>query len=319
LSENEKILVDRAALLCKADLVTMMLGEKEFAKLQGYIGMKYAELDGEPAEVCRAIYEHYQPRGQNDELPRTLTGSIVAIADKVDTVCGIIGVDLIPSGSNDPFALRRAGNGIVQIIDDKKFEFDLTALIDETFKILNNKLKKPDNNKTKVYEFFRQRVFWLLKQSDIDYDVIESVMHIDYSNVYDLKRRAADVQKFKQREDFVKLVIGFKRVANIISEVTNFGNINMEMLREDSEKLLYHTFLELSETVSELLIEKNYKKIMEHLVNFGKIIDKFFDDVLVNTEDLTLRNNRYNLLGEIRKLFLKVADLSKIVVEGNSV
>ncbi|OQX71620.1 MAG: glycine--tRNA ligase subunit beta [Candidatus Cloacimonas sp. 4484_275] len=317
LNKNEKNLINRASWLCKADLVTMMLGEKEFTKLQGYIGMKYAELDGEPAEVCQAIYEHYQPRGQNDELPKTLTGSIVAIADKMDTICGIIGVGLIPSGSNDPFALRRAGNGIVQIIDDKKLELDLTALIDETFNILNDKLEKPNNNKTKVYEFFRQRVYWLLKQSQIDYDVIESVMHIDYSDVYDLKRRAADVQKFKQREDFIKLVIGFKRVANIISEITNLNEVEEKLLREDSEKLLYHEFLKLNEIVSEFLPEKNYEKIMEHLVDFGKIIDKFFDDVLVNTENIALRKNRYNLLGKIRELFLKVADLSKIVVEGN--
>ena len=317
LSAEKKTEADRAALLCKADLVTMMLGEKEFTKLQGYIGMKYAEADGEPAEVSRAIYEHYQPRGQNDELPQTTIGSVVALADKMDTICGIIGVGLIPSGSNDPFALRRAGNGIVQIIDAKKFKLDLIEFIDKTFEILNDKPEN-QNNKTAVYEFFRQRVFWLLKQSQIDYDVIESVMHIDYADVYDLKRRAADVQKFKRRNDFIKLVIGFKRVANIISAEKNPGKVDETLLREETEKLLFHEYRKLSGIVSELLKKKDYEKIMENLVDFGKTIDKFFDDVLVNTDELVLRKNRYNLLGEIRKLFLQVADLSKIVVEGNS-
>ncbi|MBC8385647.1 MAG: glycine--tRNA ligase subunit beta [Candidatus Cloacimonetes bacterium] len=316
LNEMEKQNSLRAALLCKADLVTLMLGEKEFTKLQGYIGKKYAELSNEPETVCDAIFEHYLPRGQNDELPKSITGSLVAIADKIDTICGIIGVDLIPSGSNDPFALRRAGNGIVQIIDEKKFEIDIHKLIDKTFEILIDKLPEPENNKSKVTEFFKQRVSWLLKNSQIDYDVIESVMHIDHSNIYDLKRRASDLHKFKQHDDFIKLVIGFKRVSNIILKGEIQDNVDESLLLDESEKMLFDQYLLLSESVKNYLLKKNYEKVMVRLVEFGKYINKFFDDVLVNTDDRKLKQNRYNLLGKIRKLFLRVADLNKIVVEG---
>ena len=222
---------------------------------------------------------------------------------------------LIPTGSKDPFALRRAANGIVQIIDSQKFEINLHRLIDKTFEILKDKLVKPENNKDLVYDFFKQRINRLLKQTGIDYDVIESVMHIDHSNITDLKQRASDLQKFKQKEDFIKLVIGFKRVSNIIAEAKNLGAVNIQLLREKTEKILYEKYLTLSDSLEKSLQKKNYEKVMENLVSFSILIDNFFDDVLVNVSDEELRQNRYNLLGKIRKLFLHVADIAKIVVE----
>ncbi len=308
----------RAAHLCKADLVTMMLGEKEYTKLQGMIGCEYARVSGENSKVSIAIYSHYMPRNKDDFLPLTFEGAILAIIDRIDTVCGIIGVDMIPTGSKDPFALRRAANGIVQIIADQNFEIDLHKLIDKTFTVLQNKLEKPDNNKDIVYDFFKQRVNWLLKQRGIDYDVIESVMHIDHSNIPDLVHRAEALKNFLQREDFIKLVLGFKRVSNIIAEAKNLGEIDTKLFCEDTEKLLYERYLVLVEKIKSLLLKKEYEKILEELVIYGATIDKFFDDVLVNIEDMKLRQNRYNLLNKIRKLFLQVADISKIVVEGEN-
>jgi len=315
-SDNLKETVGSAAYLCKADLVTMMLGEKEFTKLQGYIGKNYALKSGEEKEVADAIFEHYLPRGQHDSLPETLTGSLIAIADKMDTVCGIFGVNMIPTGSNDPFALRRAANGIVQIIDKNNFEINLHSLIDQTFSELKNKLEKPDNNKDKVYTFFKQRIKWLLQQKKIDYDVIDSVMHIDFSNIPDLVKRAEVLQKFKQREDFIRLVLGFKRVSNIIAEVKEFKEINKALLIEDTEKKLYEKFLSLSGNIKKKLSQKDYDSVLNELIEYSSFIDNFFDDVMVNVEDNNLRNNRYHLLSKIRELFLKVADLAKIVVEG---
>jgi glycyl-tRNA synthetase beta chain len=278
-----------AAYLCKADLVTMMLGEKEYTKLQGYIGHQYALKSGIKENIALAIEEHYFPRSEKDGLPTGIEGAIVAIADKIDTVCGIIGVDMIPTGSKDPFALRRAANGIVQIIANQNFEINLHKLIDEAFEILEDKLTRTNNNKDIVYDFFKQRVNWLLKQRGIDYDVIESVMHIDHSNIPDLVHRAEALKNFLQRKDFIKLVLGFKRVSNI-----------------------------LKEKIAKLLPVKAYDDVLHELVVFGAAIDKFFDDVLVNIEDMKLRQNRYNLLNKIRKLFLQVADISKIVVEGEN-
>jgi len=140
-----------------------MINEKEYTKLQGYMGYNYALESGESRETAQAILTHYQSGNANDEYPMSKIGALVAIADKMDTVCGIFGVDLIPTGSKDPFALRRAANGIVQIIDSQKFEINLHQLIDETFDILKDKLEKSGNNKDLVYDFFKQRINRLLE------------------------------------------------------------------------------------------------------------------------------------------------------------
>ncbi|RLC58813.1 MAG: glycine--tRNA ligase subunit beta [Candidatus Cloacimonadota bacterium] len=320
LDSSREITADakRGALLCKADLVTLMLGEKEFTKLQGYMGMEYARKSGENETVARTIYEHYLPRGERDGLPSSEAGAIVAIADKLDTVCGIIGVDMVPTGSKDPFALRRAANGIVQIIDSFSFEFDLFKLIDSVFENLRSKLSKPDNNKDVVYDFFRQRANWLLKQKEIEYDVIDSVTHIDPTNIPDLIHRAKALQNFKKQEDFIKLVLGFKRVSNIIAEVKETSPVKMDLLQEEMEQILYANYLKLKINIEKLLPEKNYQEILSLLVEFGGTIDKFFDDVLVNVDELQIKQNRYNILANIRKLFLQVADLSKLVVDNEN-
>ena len=313
ITDERKSNVLRTSLLCKADLVTQMLGEKEFTKLQGYIGMKYALTSGENQQVATGIYEHYQPRGQNDAFPETETGTIVAIADKLDTVCGIMGVDMLPTGSNDPFALRRAANGIVSILADKGIELDLGKVVRKSFELLKDKLSEPDHNLAIVQDFFDQRVNWLLKQNGIGYDVIESVMHVGRENIPDLLSRAKEVENFRRREDFIRLVLGFKRVSNIIAEQADFGDVREEKLTEPSEKKLFEEYLKLAEELSAL--SGDYDKMMEKLVSFSEHINRFFDEVLVNATDQEVRNNRYNLLSKIRAEFLRVADLALIVVE----
>lgn len=302
----------RGAYLCKSDLVTLMLGEKEFTKLQGYIGNQYALKSGEEKETALVIEEHYQ----NGENEMSLAGSVVAIADKIDTICGIIGVDMIPTGSKDPFALRRAANGVVQIISNNKFEINIHKLIDRSFELLKNKLDKPGNNKDVVYDFFKQRVNWLLKQKKIDYDIIDSVMHIDHSNIPDLIHRAEALQELKKQEDFIKLVLGFKRVSNIIADVKDIGDVNKNLLTEESEIKLLEEFIKLTIKINECLLTKNYNKALNEFITFGKFIDQFFDNVMVNVDDAIIRKNRYYLLSMIRKLFLKIADLNRIVVDG---
>jgi len=302
----------RGAHLCKVDLVTLMLGEKEFTKLQGYIGHQYALKSGEEKQTALVIEEHYQ----NGDTEMSLAGSVVAIADKIDTICGIIGVDMIPTGSKDPFALRRAANGVVQIISNNKFEINIHKLIDRSFALLKSKLDKPENNKDVVYDFFKQRVNWLLKQKQIDYDIIDSVMHIDHSNIPDLINRAEALQELKKRKDFIKLVLGFKRVSNIISEIKNIGNVDEKLLTEGSEIKLNTEFTKLSTMINNYLLLKDYDKALNEFILFGASIGKFFDDVMVNVDDEKIRNNRYYLLSNIRTLFLNVADLNRIVVDG---
>jgi glycyl-tRNA synthetase beta chain len=303
----------RCAYLSKADLVTQMLGEKEFSKLQGYIGMNYALVSGESEEVSLGIYEHYQPRGQNDALPGSEVGAIVSLADKLDTVCGIIGVGKMPTGSNDPFALRRAANGVVRILAERGLAIDLDSAIEQSYKLLSGKLKSSNSdNILETKEFFRQRINWLLKQAGLGYDVIDSVIHLKGSNIPDILARAIAVEQFRQRADFINLVLGFKRVSNIISEVEDFGEVQLGLLEEAAEQNLYREYRELQ---LEFAKTSSYPEMLERLVGFSTYINIFFDEVLVNTEENRLRRNRYNLLGRVREEFLKVADLSLLVVE----
>jgi glycyl-tRNA synthetase beta chain len=312
--ENKQKII-RAAHLSKADLVTLMLGEKEFTKLQGYIGMKYALLNGEDQDVANAIYEHYMPRGQNDNLPSTLCSAVVAIADKIDTLCGIIGVDLIPTGSNDPFALRRAANGVVQIIEEYKLNLNINELIDFCFELLKSKLSEPGHNLETVYDFMKQRVRWLMETNGFEYDVIDSMGHFRWDNLLEIKARLTDISSFKSNEEFIKLVLGFKRVSNIIEKQKNIGSVSEDLLREEAEKNLFEQYCLLKNRIDGLLREMNYTKALEQLLPFNKHIDNFFDKVLVNCEDTEIRDNRYALLSGIRSLFLNISDLSKIVIE----
>jgi glycyl-tRNA synthetase beta chain len=316
LSESELVAAQRTALLSKADLVTKMLGEKEFTKLQGYIGMHYALASGETEQVATGIYEHYLPRGQNDELPQTMCGSLVAVADKLDTVCGIIGIGMLPTGSADPFALRRAANGIVQIIAERKWDLDISSLIDFSL----NRFSQPEINSAAnqdiILNYFHQRINWYLQQLKIDYDVIDSVMHIDYDNLLHLIERARALQDYKTNEDFVRLVIGFKRVSNIIKDEKQKLTIIEKLFTEAAEADLYSALRQLEGDINMDLNQLDYTRVLNRLVAIRPAIDKFFDDVLVNIEDVTLRQNRYALLQEIRNAFLQVADLSLLVVEG---
>ncbi|PKN75159.1 MAG: glycine--tRNA ligase subunit beta [Candidatus Cloacimonetes bacterium HGW-Cloacimonetes-2] len=305
----------RAAKLCKADLVTTMLGEKEFTKLQGYIGKQYALAGGEDPEVAEAIYEHYMPKGQGDSLPETITGSLVAIADKLDTVCGIIAIGMMPTGSGDPYALRRAANGIVQIIGQRKWKLNLERLIDQSLELINTEAGIQEESPVMVRGFMKQRVEWLLQQNGIDYDVVDAVMQEDCFDVTDLIYRATALQSYRNREDFVRLVIGFKRVSNIIAAEKEHSAVNESLLTEEAELLLYQDLVSLEQKVKQRLLENDYPGTIELLVAYGSSIDLFFDKVLVNVEDTTIRQNRYALLWRIKQVFLKLADISLLVVE----
>lgn len=305
----------RSVLLTKADLVTLMLGEKEFTKLQGYIGMKYALLSGEKEDVALGIYEHYMPRGQNDGLPTSVNGAVTAIVDKLDTVCGIIGVDLIPTGSNDPFALRRAANGIVKILDDRDWKIDIFGLIDFAFLQLESKLQEKNHNKDFVYSFFQQRIKWLLEEEKIAYDVIDSVIDYDFTDIAEIKKRALAIQNFKGSADFEGLVLGYKRVSNILTKEKTISDLNSALFNDQNERVLYDYFTNNESDITDKLEQQNYVEAMQILVSARSLIDNFFDNVMVNVEEEEIKQNRLNLLSYIKNVFIKIADLDKIVVE----
>lgn len=318
LAPGQAELARRTALLCKADLVTNMLGEKEFTKLQGYMGKQYALASGEPEEVAEGIYEHYMPRGNNDGLPQTLSGAIVAVADKLDSVCGIIAVGLVPTGSADPFALRRAANGVVQIVSERGWEMDFSQLLIFCLQLVQQSAKTTPEAEETIRGFFAQRVYWLLTQANIAYDVIDSVAHLNLGSLPDLKRRAGALQEFRSREDFLRLVIGFKRASNIIAGEQEFTPVSEPLLADDAEKQLHASLQSLRGEIDRKLESSDYMGTIALLVEFGRQIDRFFDEVLVNCEDQVMRSNRHSLLNEVKQEFLRVADLSRIVIENES-
>ncbi|MCB5247730.1 MAG: glycine--tRNA ligase subunit beta [Candidatus Cloacimonetes bacterium] len=313
--EKTTTLAERAALLCKADLVTTMLGEKEFTKLQGYIGKQYALASGEDGQVAEAIYEHYQPRGTNDGLPQTPIGAVIAVADKLDSVCGIIGIGQVPTGSADPFALRRAANGVVQIIVERGWNFDFSSLIDFALKLERQQAELAPRAWEDVQAFFRQRVEWLLRQLGLDYDVIDSLMHLALGDLPDLKLRGLALQSFRTREDFLRLVIGFKRVANIMEKEQDIPVLNPSLLVEEEEKALHASLQDLRGDLSAALAQGDHPRAIASLVAYGSSIDSFFDAVLVNCEDPALRGNRHALMQAVKSEFLRVADISRIVID----
>ncbi len=316
LSETHTQKVLRTARLAKADLVTSMLGEKEFTKLQGYIGKQYALVSEEDEEVAEGIWEHYAPCGSNDALPQSLTGAVVAIIDKLDTICGMIGVGLMPTGSADPFALRRLALGLCQILLARGWELDLQQLVAKSFAILGDKLIMEEGAEAKSLAFIRQRVEWLLKQDGIAYDVIDSLAHLPIGSLASYQSQAQALGRVRESDDFMRLVIGFKRVANILDKAMKQGHCNPQLFAQDEERTLYEALQGLQDKLDDTLPHSEYDAALHALIDMGQPIDQFFDAVLVNTDDEALKNNRLALLSQIHKEFLKVADISKIVVEG---
>lgn len=308
----------RTAILCKADLVTTMLGEKEFTKLQGYIGQQYALASGEDQEVAAGIYEHYMPRGTNDGLPQTTSGAVVALADKLDTVCGIIGIGLVPTGSADPYALRRAANGVVQIIVDRGWELELAELLESALDLIAQDAELTATASADAQNFFRQRVEFMLKQMELDYDVVESVMGFSLGSPTQLAKRASALQTFRQRDDFLRLVIGFKRAANIIGARTEFPQLDSSLFQVAEERELHAQLQILKQDIDLCLVKLDFAGAISLLVAFGAHIDRFFDAVLVNCEDLALRGNRYALLNNVKSEFLRVADISRIIIDNET-
>ena len=314
-SEKTHLLL-RSARLCKADLVTLMLGEKEFTKLQGYIGMNYALITGVQPEIAQAIYEHYMPRGQNDDLPSGITGALLAIADKMDTVCGIMGVGLIPTGSQDPFAIRRSANGIVQIIDQHQLNISLSNLISEALSILHQQIADLEINFNLINNYFKQRIKWLLEEHyHIEYDVLNALDIFAWENIIEIRNRALDLQRYKTHEDFKILVSGYKRVANILEKNKRENACSEYLLVETAEKELYAHLHKIKPEVETLVQSMAYTEVMDMIVPLGINIDAFFDQVLVMCDDQNLKINRLALLAEVKELFWTVADISKINYE----
>jgi glycyl-tRNA synthetase beta chain len=303
--------VERTSHLCKADLVTGMVGE--FPKLQGIVGKEYARLSKERPEVAEAIYEHYLPGFAGDRLPSSPIGDIVSIADKMDTIVGCFGVGLVPTGTADPFGLRRQALGIIRIILEKKYPISLRGLIEESEKQLEEKMERPvEEVKEGVLGFFRVRYQNFLLDKEYPFDVTDAVLSISFDELLDVQGRIDALRKAREWEDFESIVIAFKRAMNILKGSTLKREINPSLFTESVEKNFYQSFIKAKEKIDSLLNKRDYPSALLEMTHMKKPIDEFFDGVMVMVEDEAIRNNRLALLDEIGKLFLRIADFSKL-------
>jgi glycyl-tRNA synthetase beta chain len=306
--------VDRAALLAKADLETQMV--YEFTELQGVMGREYALIQGEDPIVAKAIYEHYLPIAAGGDLPETDEGAIVSIADKMDTIAGFFGINLIPTGTADPFALRRQALGIINIILNRNYPLNLDALIDKSISILGEKLQRnPEETKADVLDFFRGRFENQLISQGHPYDVVNAVLALGLSDIVQSLRKIEAMEDFKGHPDYEPLAVAFKRVVNILKGFEG-GAVDTAHFQEKEEENLYSAFCEIKEKVGTYIGEEKYNEALSEVARLRKPVDAFFDTVLVMSKEETVKFNRLSLLEELKTLFYGIADFSKIVTEG---
>lgn len=303
--------VDRAAHLAKADLETRMV--YEFPDLQGVMGREYALLAGENPVVAQAIYEHYLPTSAGGKLPQSDEGSIVSIADKVDTICGFFGVNQIPTGAADPYALRRQALGVINIILNRSYALFLDDLVDESLAILADRLKRPrEEVKQDVLDFFKGRLENQLITQGYSYDVVDAVLSAGFHDLVQTVKKVKAMEDFKKRPDFEPLGVAFKRVCNIIKGFEN-GRVDASRFTQREEGALYQAYLETRDRAGAFIDKGDYEQALRELAGMRKCVDEFFDAVLVMAEEGEVRFNRLSLLEAVSRLFYKIADFSKIV------
>jgi glycyl-tRNA synthetase beta chain len=304
----------RAAWLCKADLVTEMVRDgKEFTDLQGTMGMEYALATGEAPTVATAIREHYLPRFAGDLLPESLPGTMVSIADKMDSVAGCFRAGMIPSGSQDPLGLRRQATGIVRMILEGSLPIGLSAVITHG----SDGYEKGDSQAIEKLEaFFRNRVQRTFIDRGGRYDIVDAILAAGWSDLGDVKARLDTLSSAIGHESFEGIVIGAKRVSNILKTDENRKEPSRDEMTEKMEIELYDRLVEAKEKAETLSSEAHFDRVVETLFSLRPTIDRFFDEVMVMHDDPEVRARRLGLMQEVRKLFVSFADFSKIVLEG---
>ena len=306
--------VDRAALLAKADLESLMVGE--FSELQGIMGREYALLAGEKPEIANAIYEHYLPIVAGGDLPQTDEGAIVGIADKIDTIVGFFAVGMPPTGTADPYALRRQALGVINIILARRYALSLNFLIDESLASLKDVLKKPaDDIKKDVLDFFKARLQNQLIAQGYAYDTVDAVLSTDMGDLVPVIEKVQALQAFRQNPEFELISVAFKRVDNILKDFRE-APVDVNLLSHDAEIKLFSSLENIKLRVEKGIAEKDFNTALNKLAALRPPVDAFFDHVMVMDKDEKIRFNRLSLLSEISALFHKIADFSKIVTAG---
>jgi glycyl-tRNA synthetase beta chain len=302
---------ERAALLCKTDITTNMV--KEFPNLQGVMGREYARLSGESPEVCRAIEEHYLPRFAGDRLPASTAGAAVALADRLDSILGCFGVGMVPTGSEDPYALRRAALGVVQTILQRGFRLSLDEAVTAAQAGYGaDKSPKAEAIRRDVLEFLRGRTQAVLLERGLPADVVESVLSAGSNDVADAARRAEALAVLRREADFSELATAFRRVVGIVP--SGFMRpVEVGRLVEGAERALYAQAMELKAEVDRLVAVQDYLGALRRIVALKPMVDMFFEEVLVIGPDEELTQNRFALLKTVGDLFAQIADFTKIM------
>ena len=296
----------RAGLLAKTDLVTDMVGE--FADLQGVMGGYYAHNDGEDAAVATAISEHYHPRFAGDTLPSTNEGLVVAIADKLDTITGIYGIGQGPTGSKDPYALRRMALGLLRIMVEAKLKLDLKSLIAQSLELHASEVDR--SSADAIYQFMMDRLRAYYKEQKVSSKAFEAVLAVRPESPYDFHLRVGALNEFTNDSASTSLIEANKRIANMLKDHQDLGiEVDTSVLVESAEKTLF----EATQTVANKLDgSSDYTQSMNELLSLKDAIDAFFEQVMVNADDASLKQARLTLLNWIRSLFLSVADVSHL-------
>ncbi|MDY5794333.1 MAG: glycine--tRNA ligase subunit beta [Fusobacterium gastrosuis] len=311
-SKKEDIL--RTVRLAKADLVSNMIGEKEFTKLQGFMGADYALKLGENDNVSLGIKEHYYPRFQGDLLPSGIEGIIAGISDRIDTLVGCFGVGLIPTGSKDPFALRRAALGIVNIIIASNISVSLKELVNVSLDALEaDGVLKVERVKTEtdVLEFFKQRIINVLSDMKYPKDIILSVVDRDADDIINCLEKVKVIVEYSRKDDFKKLLQTIKRVGNI-SKDNKDDEVNEKLFQNEYEKSLWKKSNELTKMVDKLLIQKDYTEYLDAVLGMANDIDKYFENTIVMDENKEVKYNRINQMTYLTKIFTKMAYLNNL-------
>ena len=308
--QQDKEDAKRAAKLCKADLVTGMVFE--FTELQGIMGREYARVSGENEAVCEAIFEHYLPRFAGDILPKTNAGIALSIADKLDSIAGFFAIGIQPTGSQDPYALRRQALGVLNILMDSKLDISLKELVELALNNYSNLEFNKEEVVNSIMEFFKERIKNLFRDLGIRYDVIDAVLSSEINDISDMHLRATELNNWLDKDELVEMLTAFNRVSTLAQKAVS-SDVNEQLLTEDAEINLYKEFNNIKVKVKELLNDKKYSEALDSFASLRPSIDAMFDSVMVIDKDEAIKNNRLGLLKQIYDTMLSICDLSKIV------
>ncbi|MCU4496425.1 glycine--tRNA ligase subunit beta [Acinetobacter ursingii] len=311
LTHGDRAAAEQAGLLAKCDLTSELVGE--FPELQGTAGTYYARLEGLPSEVADAIAEQYLPRFSGDVLPQTQTGTALALADRLDTLVGIFGIGQAPTGSKDPFSLRRAAIGVLRLLIEKELDLPLVELTKIASENYHGKLREPVKAQHEALNFIEARYRAMYEDQGVAIDVIQSVQALSPKSPLDFDHRIKAVNHFKNLPEAQALAAANKRVANILAKEGQIvGDVDTSLLVEDAEYALFNALQTVTPIVQPLLEAHNYTDALSQLASLREPIDAFFDNVMVMAEDPKLKANRLRLLAQLRGLFTAIADVSML-------